>query len=276
MAEKFSFGGVIREIRKERQLSQKMLSQDICSQSVLSRIENNEELPNVLVMQQLCERLNVTIDQVMLFHRYDIQKSQQILEQMEYHFFHNEYEKLEELLEQTHVLNQLYLDTDLQLYYYYEGSCKFYLHQDYNGALLSLKQGLSYTFQVNKIHMSANEIQLLSCIGRVYSALGDTAQAQTHLEKSMTLYGGLPAQRRNNRLTKIFFNYGSFLLEQKDYQQALTFVSQGIELAHAKKSYYYLGELFQLKAQLLEASQNREAAAQYFTRYRQMEEINKI
>lgn len=87
MAEKFSFGGVIREIRKERQLSQKMLSQDICSQSVLSRIENNEELPNVLVMQQLCERLNVTIDQVMLFHRYDIQKSQQILEQMEYHFF---------------------------------------------------------------------------------------------------------------------------------------------------------------------------------------------
>ena len=52
-----SLGAVIKEIRKNRKLTQKMLSEDICSQSVLSRIENNEELPNVLVMQQLCDRL---------------------------------------------------------------------------------------------------------------------------------------------------------------------------------------------------------------------------
>ena len=45
-----SFGTIIKEIRKEQKMTQKMLSQDICSQSVLSRIENNEELPNVLVM----------------------------------------------------------------------------------------------------------------------------------------------------------------------------------------------------------------------------------
>ncbi|OSP57962.1 Cro/Cl family transcriptional regulator, partial [Enterococcus faecium] len=40
-----SFGTIIKEIRKEQKMTQKMLSQDICSQSVLSRIENNEELP---------------------------------------------------------------------------------------------------------------------------------------------------------------------------------------------------------------------------------------
>ncbi|EGO6563123.1 helix-turn-helix transcriptional regulator, partial [Enterococcus faecalis] len=57
-----SLGAVIKEIRKNRKLTQKMLSEDICSQSVLSRIENNEELPNVLVMQQLCDRLGVTVD----------------------------------------------------------------------------------------------------------------------------------------------------------------------------------------------------------------------
>ncbi|MFV0559505.1 MAG: helix-turn-helix domain-containing protein, partial [Enterococcus sp.] len=38
-----SFGAVIKTIRQERKLTQKMLSQDICSQSVLSRIENGEE-----------------------------------------------------------------------------------------------------------------------------------------------------------------------------------------------------------------------------------------
>ena len=62
-----SLGAVIKEIRKNRKLTQKMLSEDICSQSVLSRIENNEELPNVLVMQQLCDRLGVTVDQIMRY-----------------------------------------------------------------------------------------------------------------------------------------------------------------------------------------------------------------
>lgn len=49
-----------------------MLSEDICSQSVLSRIENNEELPNVLVMQQLCDRLGVTVDQIMRYKSGDV------------------------------------------------------------------------------------------------------------------------------------------------------------------------------------------------------------
>ena len=43
-----SFGQIIRTFRKKRKMTQKMLAEDICSQSVLSRIENNEELPNVL------------------------------------------------------------------------------------------------------------------------------------------------------------------------------------------------------------------------------------
>lgn len=60
-----SFGTIIKEIRKEQKMTQQMLSQGICSQSVLSRIENNEELPNVLVMAQICHRLGVTIDYVM-------------------------------------------------------------------------------------------------------------------------------------------------------------------------------------------------------------------
>lgn len=64
-----SFGTIIKEIRKEQKMTQKMLSHDICSQSVLSRIENNEELPNVLVMMQICQRLGVTIDHVMNLSR---------------------------------------------------------------------------------------------------------------------------------------------------------------------------------------------------------------
>lgn len=170
--ETVSFGHVLKQIRKERKLTQKMLSQNICSQSVLSRIENDEELPNVLVMQNLCERLGVTIDQVMTLHSEEIQKVNQLLNQMAYHFFHKEYTELADLLKQPAILDQLYLDTDLQLYYYYLGSCEYFLGRDLELALQHLKQGLSYTFQADKHYISSNEIQLISCIGRVQTDLG--------------------------------------------------------------------------------------------------------
>lgn len=54
----------MKEICKEQKMTKNMLSQDICLQSVLIRIENNEELPNVMVMAQICQRLKVTIDHV--------------------------------------------------------------------------------------------------------------------------------------------------------------------------------------------------------------------
>ena len=69
-------------------MTQKMLAEDICSQSVLSRIENNEELPNVLVMHQICQRLGVTLDQVMMLHAEEINRTNQVFAQMESHFVH--------------------------------------------------------------------------------------------------------------------------------------------------------------------------------------------
>ncbi|NSO08100.1 helix-turn-helix transcriptional regulator, partial [Enterococcus faecalis] len=87
-----SLGAVIKEIRKNRKLTQKMLSEDICSQSVLSRIENNEELPNVLVMQQLCDRLGVTVDQIMRYKDVDVHVVTSSFDNMAEYFSHKKYE----------------------------------------------------------------------------------------------------------------------------------------------------------------------------------------
>lgn len=64
--ERQSIGETLKQLRRARRLTQKMLAADICAQSVISRAENNEELPNVMVLHQICERLNITIDQLML------------------------------------------------------------------------------------------------------------------------------------------------------------------------------------------------------------------
>lgn len=274
--EKVSFGAVIKKIRKERKMTQKMLSQNICSQSVLSRIENDEELPNVLVMQQLCQRLGVTIDQVMMYHSVEIQRLQQLFAEMDYHYFHNEFQKLEELLIQPGLLEHLYLDTDLQLYYFYLGSCDFFLHNDHASALKNLKQELSYTFQLDKFNVSTNEIQTISSIGMVYAAMGQIDLAKENLERSIDLFYHLPQERVSKAAARLFYNYAQYLYSMGDYQKALSMAQQGVATARRQNNYYYLEELFHLMGVLHEKLAFKEAAAKFFKISEAVNHLTKI
>ena len=48
--------------RKARGYSQVELSRGICTQSTLSKFENNSQIPSLVILRQLCERLDLTLD----------------------------------------------------------------------------------------------------------------------------------------------------------------------------------------------------------------------
>ena len=48
--------------RKARGLSQAVLCEGICTQSTLSKFENNGKVPSLAILGQLCRRLGLTID----------------------------------------------------------------------------------------------------------------------------------------------------------------------------------------------------------------------
>ena len=102
-----SFGTIIKEIRKEQKMTQKMLSQDICSQSVLSRIENNEELPNVVVMAQICQRLGVTIDHVMNLSKGKVRSALKQFELTDLYFQQRDYRKLEQVIKSSTMISMM-------------------------------------------------------------------------------------------------------------------------------------------------------------------------
>lgn len=251
-----SFGKNIRSIRKKRKMTQKMLSEEICSQSVLSRIENDEELPNVLVMHQLCQRLGVTVDQVMLFHTTGLHQTTLVFDRLENKFVHKKYQELLAELENPDFLDALFLDTDFQQYYYFLGSCDYFVNQNYEGAIENLKKGLSYTYQQEKNNVSLLEIRILSCLGRVYSDAGLVTDARLYLTKSYDSYRLLPPERYLPTLAKVLCNYADFLYKQKEEAKALQVVEEGISLALQKNSLYYLEELFDLRSKIYLSQEN--------------------
>lgn len=271
-----SFGSVLKEIRKNRKLTQKMLSEDICSQSVLSRIENDEELPNVVVMQHICQRLGVTIDQIMQFQSVEVRNITEIFQKIANHFRHKEYKKILNYMDEIKIEHQLYLDTDWQQYYYYKGSCQYYLYHLLESTLLDLKKGLAYTYHVNKENISDFEVQIISCIGSIYGSMGNIEEAESFLKMSIHYFHQLPSSRLNAESTKIFYNYAKFLLDQERFQEASEYISQGIKWAMFKTSYYFLSELLALKSELFAINNLMEQATDYKSLSEQLNRIENL
>lgn len=261
--EERNFGETIKKIRQEQQMTQKMLSQGICAQSVLSRIENGLEIPNVVVLQNICQRLNITMDQLLYSHSDDIHWTKEVYNQVHFHLIHQNYKQMEELLESSSIENHLYLDTDFQLYYYYLGSCEFYLHHAHEDAIQSLKKGLSYTYSQGQETISPIEIQLLSCLGKVFSSAGNSEKAKEHLKLAYEAVEKLPVESMSFDLTRVFFNYGNFLFERNETEQALEVTEQGILWAQQRSNYYYLEELFHLCSQICQQMLMFEEAEEY-------------
>ena len=73
-----------------------------------SRIENNEELPNVLVMMQICQRLGVTIDHVMNLSPKTTRTNDKLFELLDSCFQKRDYRKLEQVLKSSDISENLY------------------------------------------------------------------------------------------------------------------------------------------------------------------------
>lgn len=240
-------GQKIKKIRKARKLTQKMLASGICSQSVLSRIETDQEIPNVLVFQQLCKRLGTTMDKVMLSEFTEIQAIQSFFDKMNNYLIHQRYQEMASLFDESQILTQLYLDTDLQLYFYYLGTVEFFVDQDLDKAITTLKHSLAYTYtESKKEHVSSVEVQILGCLGRIYADMNRMTLAENYLTKSISLAVCLPSERATYEISKIFYHYARYLYTQEAYLDTIDIAMKGVHWAIDKLSYYYVQELLQI------------------------------
>lgn len=259
--EQNTLGQKIKKMRKTRRMTQKMLAIGICSQSVLSRIENDLEIPNILVMQQICIRLGITMDQMMFAEFDEIQHVQLYFEKVNNALIHQNYHKMYDLLHDSAISSEIYLDTDMQLYFYYLGTVEYFVDQDTTRAIASLKHSLLLTYTENKKNnISSTEIQIMGCLGRIYADTNQLKKARHYLNRSIDLTLSLPKEHANFELTKIFYHYSRFLFVQNDLLGTIDCALKGVQWAIDKLSYYCVEELLQITGAAYEKLQEYERA----------------
>lgn len=257
------FGQIIREIRKNRRMTQKVLAKDICSQSVLSRIEQGEEIPNVLVMQRICERLGIGVDRILAYGKEDVKEIQDFFEVLWTYFRKKEWELLRSTIEESKLTRQVVAMTDLQYIYAFSAFCSFYLENDYKQTAELVEKALSHTYYEQKKHLSMIETVLLSLRGQVNYHLKQIKKAENDFYVAMESIYHLPQNSQTAELSIVFYHYGLYLFKIRQYSESEFQIRQGMRWLRKHESTFFMEEFLQLFSLLCKTTNRKEEATVY-------------
>lgn len=255
MYSSFAFGSVLKDIRISKGFSQRSLAENICSQAMLSRIENNDAVPSVILMKQLCDRLAVSLDYVL---GSDYGPSSKPEKENEWllllRFYHQnlQYPQLLRVIDETTILTNLSTAEELQEYYFYYGCALIYTKSVDPAPIDVLQKGLALTYCKARPSATALEIMLLSEIGKAYADSGQSTIGIAYMKKSLAYFYNFETERLENQLAKIFYNMATLYIDFRNYKAALKVINQGISWCGRNKIFYFLDELFLLKGIVLQ------------------------
>ncbi|WP_427910809.1 helix-turn-helix transcriptional regulator [Pediococcus parvulus] len=251
------FGIRLKKERKRQKMTQQQLAEGICSQSMLSSIENETYIPNVVLFAQLCARLNLSVER-MLLNPYPILKQQPDFNDTIIHLCNlHHYDEMQEYLAKNEVITQLVTNSDLQTYYYYLGISTYQSQQDWQAAIQQLT--LARTYTSGSSH-TALELLIEASLAYIKFFHGSNGDARTTFSNCLTLIQNEKVVLPNDNLNSIYYLYANCLFNNSEFEPDLQVVNQGMTYITAHDSHFMLADLLLLKSAILSQLKQPQAA----------------
>ncbi|XJS11633.1 helix-turn-helix domain-containing protein [Aerococcaceae bacterium WGS1372] len=167
------------EQRKMKGVSQSELCDGICTQATLSRFENNGHIPNIKILIQLCNRLDLSLSE--LFPKVEIQNDEIVrqMDKAEFQLILSEYSIATKIINQiqTDTLDYPHLKTR---YFYLKAFTMIHNNETPTDCLFMLDQILLMQTQED-----SNIFSLIAYTGSgmVYYSMNDVEKAEVYFNK---------------------------------------------------------------------------------------------
>lgn len=240
----YSVGRKIRDLRLYYDISQKDLAKNICSQAMISQIENDERIATANLLYDISMKLGVDLNY--FFCEYEAPKISYMKETFRHisrHIRSHNYAEANELIK-TSLVNPLFKQPSEQKQLLWQkGVCHYYLTSNFEESASYLDQALNIETNANKT-TSELEVQILLSLAIIHSENLKVEDSLLFYDKSLKKCLQLPKLKDPKVLIKIYYNYSKTLQEIKEYNQSIEFCDRGIKLCGSQESMYLLGELF--------------------------------
>lgn len=237
-------GELIRTTRKDRSMSQKELANGICSQAMLSSIENNKYLPNAALFLALCNKLKISVDVNFLNQKLQFDYNQELSDKLFSLCKNHQYQKMSKYLDNPKVLASLNTDQDYQIYYYYRGCSNYQLTHDLVSCKRDFELALSYTGVLEEFNPKTEvEMLLLNSLGVISTELYQDEKAELMFNNVNRRLEETNIKSEN--LNVVFFQQGMVNFNRSNYSKAMEKFVQGIKFLENNESTFMLNNYFQ-------------------------------
>jgi transcriptional regulator with XRE-family HTH domain len=237
-----SLGQLIKQTRKNQNKSQKELCQNLCSQSMLSAIENNKHIPNGELLVELCQRLGIDLNYVSLHSHYIVSEKKQLNQKIHDLCNNHEYEELYQVLMSEETLNSIENEFEYASYYYYLGCTLFQLEHNIEESEKMFHLALAE--KQAPANMDSLTRLVYAKLGLIYALKKQEKQSMDFFSQSLSEINEEPFQENFG----IIF-YLKALAEmrlQKNSSLVRQTITAGIQYITAHKSVYMLANLYYL------------------------------
>jgi len=239
------FGSLIKSKRKELGLTQKELSEGICTQALISRIEKGDIVPQNSILQQLGSRLQLNDKELSTLAyktRYD-NEIDELKRNIRRALTRRDYDYIEKILEQNKILiNNTNNENDQAFFTWMNASLQDKLYNQKDKALKILTE-------IPLLNLEDElAIEILNAIGVIYYQGNEFKQALNVFQHAVSM---IEDNIDYMVQTKLLFNYALTLEEYDEDKKALDYIIQAIERLIIEDSMYLLGDLYHTKGFVL-------------------------
>lgn len=239
------FGNLIKAQRKELGLTQKELSEGICTQALISRIEKGDIVPQNSILNKLGNRLNISEEKLNTLayntkYNHEIDETKKFIRRA---LSRRDYRQVEIILERNKALiNNINNENDQAFFTWIKASLLDKLYYQKEEALQILTE-----IPLLKLDEEL-AIEILNAIGIIYYQENAFEQALNFFQNAVNM---IEEDMDYLVQVKLFFNYALTLEEYDENKQALDYVMQAINLLIMQDSMYLLGDLYHTKGYIL-------------------------
>lgn len=248
------------ETRKRMHLSQDQLAQGVCTQATLSKFERNGKVPSLKILLQLCDRLELTLDDLFPVSQSGDSKRAMILESAETHLQQEMYPKVHADLEQLGDPTGDSVTFQLR-YYFLRGYATALSHGSISDALYDFSQILS---RLDEGHHSMYAILAYTGTGIAYNLAGDAKYAEFYFNKVFSEIRKLSFKTRHSiwRSLNIISYTAEFYSQQGDYETSDDLLAYGVKVCAQYHVTFYLARIVLRRALNHEQHQAKRAVIQ--------------
>lgn len=256
-----SLGSLIKEKRKSLSMTQKELAEGICVQAMISKIENDDLKPSKEKLQQIADRLEVSIDyfsqNTLTKEETDHVTIQQIMDKITEYSIKREDDSINFIMRAYEDEIQR-VTNPREIMFFQRVKAVMYEHTtgDSETAIKRLK---SITLSEEEKEMS---LEVINSIASLYIVREEYDNTVKEIEK--VIHYTKDTSVNFKVISKLLLNYSIGLSQRKKFKKMLDVLNEGIELLVRNQSLFLLGDFYYQKGWLFREINEYQESLHYY------------